>query len=162
MYYCTTVLRTMANICHSAIASSWYASYLSEIIIVHGGSMFGKILGDPFTHKFTFPQMHKNLTHIIRQTQTCYPLNLVQTNQQNFNNPRSLAPSNINDSTKLEKGYMKTQNSCLNVQAGVKLLCFKAKSNNQRANYAAASTYVKQLLLLLPAELKFWLMSVFS
>ena len=94
MYYCTTVLRTMANICHSAIASSWYASYLSEIIIVHGGSMFGKILGDPFTHKFTFPQMHKNLTHIIRQTQTCYPLNLVQTNQQNFNNSRTLVPSN--------------------------------------------------------------------
>lgn len=56
----------MANICHSAIASSWYASYLSEIIIVHDGSMFGNFLGVPFTHKFTFPQMHiKNLTNII-------------------------------------------------------------------------------------------------
>ena len=70
------------------------------IIIVRGCLMLVDFVGFPYPRIYVPMNVGEgNELSCIVMLQTSYPRNYVATNQQDFDNPRTLAPTSKNDST---------------------------------------------------------------
>ena len=70
------------------------------IFIVHGGLKFVDFVGNPY------PRMFNKIINSLalkcnKSSYVRYPQNFIPMNHQNLDNPRTLAPTNKNDSTVL-------------------------------------------------------------